>query len=386
LGSLLIFIKWQSSDELTNNIKLFGVWNYFVQKEQTNKYRIKKTQIKYRNILNQLEVTTKALPDATILINGKSQIQWSNDSALSLLGVSERDIGVSITEIISTKKFVKYLNSPDDDSLELSLNNNNSKNITLSIKLINYNKNQKLLIARDISQQLQLQQTRRAFVANASHELRTPLTVISGYLEILQSQEDVYQDNKMPIDNAIDQAARMNLLIDDLLELSKIEQSKIMQSDNDDIHFATILTKLLNDLEPLIRKKDFTIQANFDSGLIIKGNPSQMQSLAENLINNALNHNPDGTNLDIYWQKDEIGNPMLTVKDNGCGIPADHLEHITERFYRVENDNSLMTQGTGLGLAIVKHIVAFHDAELIVDSKLGIGTKFLIVFPKSRLF
>ena len=184
--------------------------NYFVQNELTYKNRVKKNQIKYKNILNQLEVTTKAFPDATILINEKGQIQWSNDSALSLLGISDRDIGVKISELISNQRFLDFLDKPSDKTLDLCINKSN--NITLSFKLINYNKNQKLLIARDVSQQLQLQQKRRAFVANASHELRTPLTVIAGYLEILQSQESVYKDNKLPIDIVIEQADRMNLI------------------------------------------------------------------------------------------------------------------------------------------------------------------------------
>jgi two-component system phosphate regulon sensor histidine kinase PhoR len=382
-ASLVLFIEWQNSNDKNSFHNSLGIWNYFVQTELSNQYKVKKNQIKYKNILSQLEITTKAFPDATILINDKGQILWSNDSALSLLGVSERDIGVKITEIIIDDRFREFLEKPNNKSLELSLSNN--YNITLNIKLINYNRNQNLLIARDVSQQLQLQQTRRAFIANASHELRTPLTVITGYLEILQSQSEVYKENKMPLDSAIEQAARMNLIIDDLLELSKIEQSKIMQSDKDVVNLAKILSLLLNDLKPLTSKKKFKINASFDSEIEIKSNKNQMQSLVENLIKNAINHNPDGTNLDIYWQLDKMGRPSLTVKDNGCGIPEEHLEHITERFYRVANENSVMTQGTGLGLAIVKHIAMFHDAELFIDSKLGMGTKVIIKFPQSRL-
>lgn len=379
--SFINFTNWLNADENTSPM-LFGVWNYLWELELANQTKVRKTRAKYQQILKQLEITTKAFPEATILVNEKDRIEWSNDAAFSLMGISEKHKGLNIFKAIKSEEFKKFYQSSEETSVTLKHFKNDS--ITLDFKFINYSKKQRLLIARDVSQEQQLAKTRKSFVANASHELRTPLTVITGYLEILQEGDlqDMYQ---MPLSRAMEQAQRMNSIIDDLLELSKIEHSKTMQLDKEPINMAKLLTDLIHSLEALKEQKQATIVANFDSQLLVRGNEQQIHSLCENLVKNALIHNAEGVNVELFWGKNKHGQPRLCICDDGFGIPQEHLKHVTERFYRVENPEMEQVQGTGLGLAIVKHISKFHDAKLCIQSEPNQGVCFEILFPVERM-
>lgn len=362
--------------------QLLGFWRFLIQNDLSKINSVKKIKQKTKRILDQVETATKAFPDATILVNEKGQIQWSNEAAFSLLKVSEKDRNLDIVKVLSNDEFNDFYTKMPTE--EVRIGGFNNSQVTLSFKIIHYKKDQKLIIARDVSQQLQLQKSRRSFVANASHELRTPLTVITGYLEILQSNKDLDDFELMPINKAMEHAQRMNLIIDDLLELSKIEQSKTMQSDKEEINVAELLTTLIHSLEKEIQENKVEVLANFNSELWLKGNKQQVYSLSENLLKNAIIHSHTNSEIKFIWGLNSDQEPEILVQDNGVGIAASDLKHITERFYRVENLEHEKPQGTGLGLSIVKHIVNFHEAKLEIDSKIGKGSKFKVTFPLKR--
>jgi len=278
--------------------------------------------------------------------------------------------------------FVKLLDTGKKDQ-EVKLPHGKYNDKSIQIRLIKINKERSLMVARDISAQEALQKSRKAFVANASHELRTPLTVISGYLEMLQSSDDIGAEWTDAIDQAKDQANRMSKIIADMLKLSKIEHDRVIESDEKEIAMPELLNGLYNDIKSSVDAQDHRLSAEINSDLSIKGDESEITSICLNLMHNAIIHTPAGTAVEIQWFE-RAGEAHFWVSDDGPGIDTRHIPHLTERFYRVDNSKDRNQQSTGLGLAIVKHICLKHGAELEIESEPGQGTRFKVVFPKHR--
>jgi two-component system phosphate regulon sensor histidine kinase PhoR len=232
---------------------------------------------------------------------------------------------------------------------------------------------------------VELQRTRKAFVANASHELRTPLTVISGYLEIMQSDPDLPDALSDPLDSATEQALRMQHIIDDLLVLSRLEGTRLSRQSGEELSISGILGQIVTDLQQTVSGESHHFNLDTDSSVRLRGNEAEIQSVCMNLIGNAVKYTPPGTVIDVRWYRNSAGHACLDVEDNGPGIPPEHLPHLTERFYRVDAGRSREIGGTGLGLSIVKHVIQRHGGFLHIDSEMGKGSTFRACFPAYRL-
>jgi two-component system phosphate regulon sensor histidine kinase PhoR len=234
---------------------------------------------------------------------------------------------------------------------------------------------------------------RRDFIANVSHELRTPLTVVGGFLETLSDMEGAVPDNlKNYFAMMEEQTIRMRRIIEDLLTLSTIE-SNTQDPDDNEIDMASLLKSVQNDaigLSQGLNKTQHNIQLEVDSTLNLNGAADELQSVFSNLVSNAIRYTPTGDKnsgksgeIFIRWALQD-GEPVFSVRDTGIGIEQQHIERLTERFYRVDRSRSRETGGTGLGLSIVKHILLRHQAKLEISSELGAGSTFSAVFPKAR--
>ena len=222
---------------------------------------------------------------------------------------------------------------------------------------------------------------RKEFVANVSHELKTPLTSISGFIETLQAgaSEEPEIRNKF-IDIIAIETSRLKRLIEDLLVLSEIENKKETEErvfDVKDAVDSTILT-----LEPLAEDKhiDMTVQA--DEGVYIKGSVDRFRQMLVNLTENAIKYSDEGGHVWVGVE-DDGQHVTVSVKDEGIGIAPEHHDRLFERFYRVDKSRSKKVGGTGLGLSIVKHIAALFGAELKVESEVGKGSTFFVIFDKN---
>jgi two-component system phosphate regulon sensor histidine kinase PhoR len=257
---------------------------------------------------------------------------------------------------------------------------------TLAVRLVRYGKKGQhyLLLARDITEQVEIQKTRKAFIANASHELRTPLTVISGYLEIMQSAPDLSDALRAPVRMAAEQAARMEHIIADLLELSRLESTEIAHGEGTSVDMPAILRKICSGFALAGGRGAQLINLDLDDSLTIYAREEELHSVATNLIGNAVKYSPPGSGIEVRWYQNSAGQICLDVEDQGYGFAAEHLVHVTERFYRADESRSRETGGTGLGLAIVKHIMSRHGGDLHIDSTLGEGSTFRACFPGSR--
>ena len=218
---------------------------------------------------------------------------------------------------------------------------------------------------------------RQDFTANVSHELKTPLTAISGYAELLEGgmvgseqQNHFYQEIRKNAD-------RLLVLINDIIKLSELDR-KGYEPTFEEVNLLEIAKECMDELYMNAKQREVTISLTGEA-CNVRGSKDLLKELIENLSQNAIRYNNPGGKVSIAISKID-GRSVLTVKDNGIGIPASEQERVFERFYRVDKSRSKATGGTGLGLAIVKHIVEIHDAKLELDSAPGVGTTVSIMF------
>ena len=333
--------------------------------------------------LDRFEQAARALPDAVILLNNASQIEWCNTRAEEYFQLKlNRDRSVQIDYLLRQPAFRAFVSSSDvETTLNLRLPRTGTDRL-VSIQMIPFGHEQRLLLAQDITEREQLEITRRDFVANISHELRTPLTVIQGFLETF---EDDPTDNPELLARGVelmsDQSRRMNRLITDLLALSRLETSSTAQEDIVDV------SKLAHEVGAEARtlsNKKHQINIHAASDLKILGAEDEIRSALSNLVSNAVRYSPTGGTIGISWGLVHH-EPVFSCQDQGVGIAAEHLNRLTERFYRVDKGRSRETGGTGLGLAIVKHVLNRHDAQLKISSQPGRGSEFSIHFSSKKI-
>lgn len=377
--------QWlEHSDKSLESPEGGGIWQLVVSRLHQREKAARRRKKRYKQVLKRLTNVVSALPDAAILLKDNHEISWSNKKAEELLGIlRQRDRHQLITNLIRDPDFLQFLNAKRKNE-SLVIASPMDANRSVELRLTPLGKGEKLLSGRDISERRALQRMRKAFFANASHELRTPLTVISGYLEILKDANDLPEHLKQPVANAIQQAGRMESLLEDLLTLSRLEQSVLSASDGKKINVASLIERLANDIQETMGRGTHNFQLNLDKGLEIRAVPAEVESVVGNLLKNAVKYTPDGTNVEVTWSRNGKGHACLIVSDNGEGIPAKHLPHLTERFYRVDAGRSREAGGTGLGLAIVKHIVERHGGFMNISSEEGVGTEVVTCFGKER--
>jgi len=332
--------------------------------------------------LQHMEQATSALPEGVAILDEAYHIEWCNPLAVQHFGLDyKHDIGQQITYLVRQPEFAKYL-AVHDFNEPLVLYGARQDGLTLSIKLIPYGDNKRLLISRDITHLERIETMRRDFVANVSHELRTPLTVVNGFVETLHDMPNL--ENNMArraLSLMGEQMSRMEQLVDGLLTLSKLEDTlNALQEEAVDV--ARLLRTLHQEGQSLSAGKH-TLRLELASSCALLGNADELRSAFGNLISNAIRYTPQGGEILVSWH--EQGDRLVfSVQDSGIGVSLQHIPRLTERFYRVDRSRSRETGGTGLGLAIVKHIVSRHQARLEISSEEGKGSTFSIIFSSSR--
>lgn len=361
-----------------------GAWEQITYLVHRSKQKSKSRKKKQREILDRLNNVMAALPDATILINQDFIIQWSNPAAMRLLGIqTQTDWGNRLDNLIRSPELSALLRAGDTEN-EIRLTSPLDSHLILQAHLVPVQKNLYLFNVRDISQGVHLQQTRKAFFANASHELRTPLTVLAGYLELFEDDSELPEHLLPAVQQARAQADRMQRIISDMLSLSKLENDEQRRMIETEIDVPELLEHIAVSLGDTLAADSHTLSLNIDPTLHLLGHEPDLLSVITNLTDNAIRHTPADTHIQIDWQQRANGQVCLTVEDNGSGIPAQHIGHLTERFYRVDQGRTRDKGGTGLGLAIVKHVMINHGGSLEITSKAGC-TRFSACFPSTRL-
>jgi two-component system phosphate regulon sensor histidine kinase PhoR len=395
LGALILYVIWHlrqmylverwllTGGSLKDAPDSSGIWDQIVHHIYRLQQHNRRRKKRLTSMLNRFHRSTEAMPDAAVVLGELREIEWSNRAAATLLGIrNPQDHGQRIDNLLRDPAFHDYLTLADFEE-PIDISSPISDNVELNIRIVAYGDGQYLLIARDTSSLRRLEAVRRDFVANVSHELRTPLTVITGYIESFDGEQvsDYVRDGLAAIDR---QTRRMLSIVQDLLMLSRLEMEPPDPAAAEPVPAGELIAGLARDAEAVTGARGHRIVTDLDDDLGVRGVPGELSSAFANLINNAVQHTPDGTRINVEWKMDGE-TAVFAVRDEGPGIDPSHLARLTERFYRVDTSRSRSRGGTGLGLSVVKHAIARNGGELDIQSAPGRGSTFRCVFPPERV-
>lgn len=384
LRNLRYLERWLETRGKTVPPSSRGVWAEIFDQLYLLQKRNRERQKRLTSYLSRYQESTSAMPDATVVLNDQGQIEWFNTPAQHLFNLhTQKDRGQYIGNLIRDPAFNNYLDAGNFSSpIEIHPLGNDQEFV--SVRIVPYAQNQRLLIARNITRIRKLENMRRDFVANISHELRTPLTVLNGYLEtMLDEPDDALKPWQRSLELMKQQTSRMENIVNDLLVLTRLETEPTLQ-DTRDINVPEVLALIREDAVALSSDKKHQIELEADPSLWLRGVRNELHSAFSNLVFNAVRYTPAHGRITIRWHRDTSG-AHLTVQDTGIGIPAHHIPRLTERFYRVDAGRSREAGGTGLGLAIVKHVLQRHQGQLRIVSIVGQGSTFSCDFPTSQI-
>ena len=359
-----------------------GVWSELDRLLFRGQSEMRSRKRRLLAILRAYRAAAAALPDAVVVVErNRQRVLWFNQAATPLLGLQHpRHQDASIVSAMQPLPMAAWLASGRNAEPMMDVPSPADPQRRLSLRLIPYSDELWLLVARDVTKLMRLEQMRRDFVANVSHELRTPLTVVHGYLEMLDPAE---QPEWAPMLAEMQrQSQRMTQLVEDLLTLSRLEARDTLPEEN--IAMAPMLATLRREAEALSQGLH-RISVNDATNIDLWGSNKELHSAFSNLVSNAVRYTPAGGEIAIDFSIQPDGGAALSVRDSGFGIPAAHLPRITERFYRVSTSRSRESGGTGLGLAIAKHVLGLHNARLDITSEVGQGSLFTCRFTPDRV-
>lgn len=342
---------------------------------------------------DDLLVILNALVEPVFLVSAKRQITLANAAAEELFG-----------EGLVAKDFVHAIRHPDAlKCVDAVLQGQAAAEAVISLpvpvratyKLSSVHleggdgvQAEAVVSLHDISHVLEAEQMRSDFVANVSHELRSPLTALSGGIETLKGaakNDPVARERFLDIMER--EAARMTRLIGDLLSLSRVEVNEHVRP-SERVNVLAVVEKVVDTLETQSKAEKKPIKLQSSKGdWNVPGDQDQLTQIFQNLIDNALKYSRENSEVMVsLTRRDKVAGmtgPALVVevKDQGEGIPAEHIPRLTERFYRVDDSRSREKGGTGLGLAIVKHILNRHRGRLLIESEKGKGSTFIVCLP-----
>ncbi len=325
----------------------------------------------------------EALPEGMVILDATNRVEWANARAEAHLGIDlERDIGAPLLNFVRQPEVVRYFEIGDFTE-SVVVDSLREPGTTLSIQVVPFGIEERLLISRNITQLEAVARMRRDFIANVSHELKTPLTVVSGFIETLQDLELEPRQRTRYLQLMAEQAKNMQRLVDDLLTLSTLEsdQNALVEAEFD---VVPLLLQVSADAKALSAGRHAVALDIADHAIVI-GSRDELGSAFGNLVSNAIRYTPEGGAITLAWRVDDEGHGVFSVTDTGIGIAPEYIPRLTERFYRVDRSRSRETGGTGLGLAIVKHVLLRHQAELDVMSEPGSGSTFSVLLPPRRV-
>jgi two-component system, OmpR family, phosphate regulon sensor histidine kinase PhoR len=315
---------------------------------------------------------TEVIPDGVIVLSPHGDIEGMNTAAKALLQLSDRDIGLGLATVVRSPDFVNFIRAGEqDEALEFASPFNASQ--SFEARRFDAGTQRTIVLVRDITALNRLLTMRQNFVANVSHELRTPLTVVAGYLETMTDEEQPTDLRLSLIKRLETPVRRMQSLVDDLMLLTQLE-STTESEQKFKVNLTHLVETSIKELQSLCSSPD-QIAFDCDQPYYVHGIEAELHSVCVNLISNALRYSPEGNPIVVSLTGDDKY-VRFYVKDRGFGIAPEHLDRLTERFYRVDLAGARNRGGTGLGLAIVKHILRRHNSELRVESVLGEGSTF----------
>jgi two-component system phosphate regulon sensor histidine kinase PhoR len=336
-----------------------------------------------RSERNRLQEILSSMIDGILVMDSQGHVRFVNDAFRDLFGIEEEVEGRSPLEITRRPEIVSLITRSRDEGEPVSVDRLSfSDGRVLAVSAAPISGEGALLVARDVTERVHLDETRRDFVANVSHEIKTPLTAIRGYAETLRdgALEEVPVARKF-IDRILGQCGRLEALLSDLLPLARMEAAEEQELELEPVDLVGMIRRLAEVVRPRAAKRDIGIELDLpDVPPPLQGDPEMLEQLVSNLIENAVKYNRDGGSVRVAL---EVGGEalVLCVKDTGIGIPSESIPRVFERFYRVDKGRARDEGGTGLGLALVKHATRLHGGRVDLQSQLGIGSTFRVQLP-----
>jgi len=275
-----------------------------------------------------------------------------------------------------TRKIVRPINEIDINKPEEYYGKDSYKEVE---PLLRHISSQNLQLRRDHEQIQKMSLMRQEFTANVSHELKTPLHAISGYAELIEKDLVKEEDVKPFAGRIREESTRMGILVEDIIELTKLDSGETEQTW-EECDLFRIAENAIDSLEAVASEHGISLRIEGTEAPLVAV-PQLLYSIVYNLCDNAIKYNHNGGDVLVSVKQGE-NHAMLSVKDTGIGIPEDSLDRVFERFYRVDKSRSKEVGGTGLGLSITKHAVLIHHGRIMVRSKVGEGSEFIVTLPK----
>ncbi|OUS70052.1 PAS domain-containing sensor histidine kinase [Paenibacillus sp. MY03] len=339
---------------------------------------------------NQLESVLANMINGVVMIDVHGIILLMNRRAEEVLGFSARElVGRHFAEAKQQYELAQIIQEALDsrEHLREEITFYFPEERLLELNLVPVRENNDgefsgvLLVLQDVSAIRRLERMRSEFVANVSHELKTPIAAVKGFAETLLGGAVKDEETARSFLQIIfDESERLNRLIGDILELSKIESRRVPLMFSP-VEMDGFIDKTVKLLEPEAKRRGIALERDVESGLYLEADEDRLRQIMMNLLSNGINYTPEGghVTIRIYAYGDE--QVRIQIRDSGIGIPKKDLPRVFERFYRVDKARSRSSGGTGLGLSIVKHLVELHKGTISVSSTVGVGTTFTIDLP-----
>ncbi len=383
-------LAWLRSESDAGAPDVGGLWGEVAGRVQSQFKARRMLLSQSESRLSEFLAAIQTSPNGVVLLDAQGRIEWCNHTACEHFGFDPvRDLEQHIGNLVRDPVFAAYQARGDGAEAVVmeGPQSTPSRPVRLAIDLHPYGDGRKLMLSRDVTVLEQAEAQRRDFVANVSHEIRTPLTVLSGFVETLQTLDLTEAERQRYLALMARNAQRMQLLVSDLLTLSRLEGSPAPRSDEWHSAASLLLTceQEARDLSDNLHCGGQDLRFTVPEGLMLAGAHSELLSAMTNLTSNAVRYTPAQGQIQVQWALQPDGSAEFSVHDSGPGIAPEHIGRITERFYRVDRSRARDTGGTGLGLAIVKHVAQRHGGQLRISSVLGQGSSFVLHLPAQRI-
>ena len=347
-------------------------------RSQQNQLRAQEKELRQRR--DEFDAATENMIEGLVLLNERGTILSINKSATKLLDISRYCVGKDILLLNNSRQMQELLGRVrSGEHCEMPIEHGGVSYTVYASPVVSGERVAgTVLLVLDMTEKEKAEKLRREFSANVSHELKTPLHTISGCAELLVNGMVKPDDIPRFAAQIQSESKRMITLIEDIIKLSHLDEGAgDMQRCDADL--AAIARATVENLQPAAKAADVALSVNACPAVIKNGIPQLLEAIVYNLCENAIKYNRPGGFVKVSVEKNADGT-VLTVEDNGIGIPTEQQERIFERFYRVDKSHSKEVGGTGLGLSIVKHAAALHNAKISMHSAPDEGTSISVVF------
>ena len=331
-----------------------------------------------RNKQTEFEQITSNMKEALVLLDNTGRVVSINPAAKALFGVSADCVGEDFLTMDRKQDMRQAIQEAREQGQAYFHAKKNGRAYQFDLSRIDSagGVHGLVILAFDISEQVNAEKHRREFTANVSHELKTPLQSIIGSAELMENGIVKEEDTPRFVGHIRKEASRLVSLIDDIIRLSQLDEG--MEMPREEVSLRDLSEEVCETLADAAKLKQVSLEVTGEDG-VIQGVRRLLYEVVYNLCDNAIKYNRPGGHVKVSVAR-QPGGVRLTVSDNGIGIAPEHQDKVFERFYRVDKSHSKQSGGTGLGLSIVKHAVQYHQGRITMESALGQGTTVSVLF------